>query len=309
MSGDARHALAIRRAGGITPMFTSVKRVAECSVEEFDRDFRGRNQPVIVTKHPGIAEAALRWSIDYLVSKHPDQSVSVETYPGGDRNQSWNVQSMKLADYAVRIRDRPAARDELYLAAQPLEGTLPNTFRDVPPPSFIAHQKLLGQVFVGVDTYSNAHYHSAPYEAVLMQIVGTKRLVLCPAEHYQSFYPCAWYSGRSNWSRIGCDTRGAARAGSGGAYFLQADDPAFPKAREAPLLECVLQPGESLFIPQGWFHVVYGVGEAISVTYFFKGSWRHAHFPIAVRDALTRLRSVWDIAAGLKNRIAKRIFG
>jgi hypothetical protein len=245
-----------------------------------------KRRPVIVAGHSPIREAAKRWSLDYLVAQHPDHKVSVEFYQDGDRNRPWAYRSMTLGEYVSLIR-QPRERARYYLAQKPLREVLPNLAQDVPPPECLdeAEDETDPVVFLGVDTYSGAHYHHAPKEAVLMQIVGQKKVVLCPAEQYHHFYPCAWFSKRPNWSRV--PFRSDDTPDGDTAWMPEDAEKRFPRLSKATVVECVLAPGELLFIPQGWFHIVYGLGESISVTYFWHGLWRNGYWRVALHDALS----------------------
>ncbi len=267
-------------------MHTDIQRVDTLTRNVFKDHHVAKRVPVIVTGHSPIREAAKRWSLDYLVAQHPDHKVSVEFYHDGNRNRHWAYKSMTLAEYVSLIRD-PRERARYYLAQKPVRDVVPNLAHDVPPPDFLdeAQDETDPVVFMGIDTYSPAHYHLAPKEAVLMQIVGKKKIVMCPAEQYQSFYPCAWYSKRTNWSSIPFKADGPQ---DGETSWIPEDVKSkFPRLGKATLLECVLGPGELLVIPQGWFHIVFGLGESLSVTYFWHGLWRNSYWKVGLRDALS----------------------
>jgi len=269
------------------PMHTDIERVETLSWDGLHDRYLARNRPVIVTGHRAIREAATRWSLDYLVEQHPDHEVSVEFYPDGDRNQPWSYRGMTLGEYVSLIRTT-RERPRYYLAQKPLGEVLPNLARDVPPPAFLDHvNETEPVVFLGVDTYTSAHYHHAPREAALMQIVGRKKVVLCPAERYRYFYPCAWFSERPNWSTVPFTSPMGDMKDSEPGWMPEDAASRFPKLGKAHVSECVLAPGELIFIPQGWFHIVYGLGESISVTYFWHGSWRNGHWRVALRDGLS----------------------
>jgi hypothetical protein len=286
-------------------MHTDIQRVETLGRKVLRDDYLVKNFPVIVTGHSAIREAAKRWSLDYLVAQHPDHKVSVEFYADGNRNQPWVYRSMTLGEYVSLIR-KPGERARYYLAQKPLREVLPNLAQDVPPPDFLNQDedKCDPVVFLGVDTYTGAHYHDAPREAVLMQIVGRKKVVLCPAEQYQRFYPCAWSSARPNWSEVPFKSPSGDTQDSEPGWTPQDANSRFPRLGEAMVAECVLAPGELLFIPQGWFHIVYGLGESISVTYFWRGSWRNGYWKIAVRDALSIVQKRYVLR--LREMVARR---
>jgi hypothetical protein len=267
-------------------MENDIPRVEALDREQFQKNYLARNVPVVVTGHSAIREASRKWSLDYLASEHAHHRVPVEFYADGNRNRPWVYKNMDLGEYVSLIR-RPEERNRYYLAEKPLAEILPNIAGDVSPPSFLKEDedRPSAVVFAGVDTFTNAHYHATPSEAVLMQIVGRKRVVLCPARHYRFFYPRPWFAVRPDWSSIpfNCDGTRADRP-----FWMPGDaTERYPGLGKAAVMECVLRGGELLFIPQGWFHIVYGIGESISVTYFWGGSWRNAYWRVAMRDALS----------------------
>lgn len=248
--------------------FDSVERVAHLTPESFVRDYRSRNRPVIVTNEAALRSAAATWTLDYLVAKHPAHKVSVQHCPSGDRSQWWTYEEMELARYIELVRTSPATRGTYYLAEQSVTQVFPRTAHEIPAPTPLVDAAIAEVVaFAGVDTFFSAHYHRAPMESMLAQVGGNKQVLLYSPGNFARLRPHPWYSARGNWSRL---------------PMTASTDVA--SAVPAKAHACTLAPGEMLFIPQGWFHVVRGVGESVSLTYFFRGTWRDAHLRIAARD-------------------------
>lgn len=244
-----------------------IERIERLSPESFARNYRRRGRPVIITNEPGVRAAASRWNLDYLVGMHPHHQVSIEHYETGD-TRFWSYKDMELAQYVELIRSQPGARSQYYLAEKPLAEALPNIVSDLITPEIVSRTKIeQAAVFLGIDTFTRAHYHSTPMEAVLTQLCGKKRLTLLAPGKLGLLRPYPWYAMRSNWARLSMSTQDGS-----------------PATIAATLYECMLEPGEMLFIPQGWFHEARGLGESVSVTYFFRGSWRDAHPRVAARD-------------------------
>jgi hypothetical protein len=73
----------------------------------------------------------------------------------------------------------------------------------------------------------------------------------------------------------------------GNSFFdpSRPDPVRFPKASEAePVFTDVLTPGETVFIPSGWFHDVLTETDSISITWNFVHSGRSEPFLEAIRD-------------------------
>jgi hypothetical protein len=75
---------------------------------------------------------------------------------------------------------------------------------------------------------------------IFAQIWGRKRIFLAPPHHDEFLYP-----------------REANAILFGSPFNPEAPDfEKFPLARQAALVECIMQPGELLYVPAGWYHQV-----------------------------------------------------
>ncbi|SFA85699.1 Cupin-like domain-containing protein [Collimonas sp. OK607] len=75
---------------------------------------------------------------------------------------------------------------------------------------------------------------------IFAQIWGTKRIFLSPPHHHEFLYP-----------------REANAILFGSPFDPEAPDfEKFPLARQAAMIECIMQPGEILYVPAGWYHQV-----------------------------------------------------
>lgn len=75
---------------------------------------------------------------------------------------------------------------------------------------------------------------------IFAQIWGTKRIFLSPPHHDEFLYP-----------------REANAILFGSPFDPEAPDfEKFPLARQAAMIECIMQPGELLYVPAGWYHQV-----------------------------------------------------
>jgi hypothetical protein len=84
---------------------------------------------------------------------------------------------------------------------------------------------------------------------IFAQVLGTKRIFLAPPHHDVYLY-----------------TRQANPVLYGAAFDPEHPDfERFPLARQAALVECIVEPGEMLYVPAGWYHQVRALTFSLSV--------------------------------------------
>ncbi len=140
-------------------------------------------------------------------------------------------------------------------------GILGNLTSDTKLGPFLPHAHHVStKVFAGYNTRCGLHLHPDT-EAYLCQVVGKKRVILFPPDDWNHIYPANWYSPYVSFSK---------------AHFARdgqwPDFGEFPQLAKTHPMECVVEPGDMLYIPIYWWHVVWGLGAAICVTQFFRSS-------------------------------------
>jgi hypothetical protein len=140
------------------------------------------------------------------------------------------------------------------------KGELGTLSKDIKVPPYVDSSLFLySRIFLGKDTLTACHYHPQQ-EAFLCQIIGDKTVVLFPPSKKEFFYlyPHSWHSNVSNWSQID---------------FTSKDfHVTYPNLKKAIPYIARLKPGDMLFIPIYWWHLVYGENLSISVSHFWQSS-------------------------------------
>jgi hypothetical protein len=97
---------------------------------------------------------------------------------------------------------------------------------------------------------------------VFAQVWGSKRIMLAPPHHDEFLYPKA-----------------ANPILAGSPFDPEAPDyERFPLARHATVIECIVHPGDMLYVPAGWYHQVRALTFSLS-----SNRWARA-LPLALRD-------------------------
>jgi hypothetical protein len=248
----------------------------ELDQHEFEQRYVARGRPVHIRALGTARRATETWSFDELRRREGDHKVFVENYADGIRGQKFVHTPMLMREYLDIVETDRADRKCWYLAETPLRQTLPTMHEEMPLPAFVPPSKITSRVvFIGRDTFSSAHYH-ALLEACLVQVVGRKRVILYEPGH-PAMHPNRWYSSRHN------------HLSDRTVRVSDADDAWIePQQGQPAALDCTLEPGDALFIPVHWWHLVYGLGSSISVTTFWRSRLRDLHAGFGARDVANR---------------------
>ena len=256
-----------------------IPRLTELTRHDFVHNYLRPQVPFILTGEASKWPAIGKWSLDYLAETHQNHRVLVEYYPTQQRNHVYTYVEMTVSEYVQRIKSDPTARHTYYIADTSVESTLPAIKDDIRPPSIIENDRgMRTGLFFGCDTFSSSHYHRFCQQALLIQIVGSKEVLLYPAKHLKHTYLNPWYGLRSNFSRIEMEFDNT-----------RPEPEAYPDFAKADEYRCKVNPGEMLFIPDHWMHTVTGPEENITVTYFWPESVRDCYLPGVVRDSFAHV--------------------
>lgn len=228
---DAMRA-AIRRAARALPAIADVPRLRRLDAAAF-RARALEGLPFLIT---GIVE---RWPLTKLspqVLRERFSHLPVRARVGDYINTAFApdraMQDMSMAEYldlADATPDLPPYLGNLELRELNSLCHWPAYFGKMGPPRF-----WIGPA--GTVTPLHCDYD----DNIFAQIWGTKRIFLAPPHHDEFLYP-----------------REANAILFGSPFDPEAPDyERFPLARQAAMIECVVKPGDMLYVPAGWYHQV-----------------------------------------------------
>ncbi|KAJ1983720.1 hypothetical protein H4R34_001098 [Dimargaris verticillata] len=148
-----------------------------------------------------------------------------------------------------------------YLAQHDLLAQMPRLARDVSVPDYCYSttddnaiaEPLIHAWFGPRYTVSPLHHDS--YHNLLAQVVGFKYVRLYPPSETAKLYPFTDESSLlTNTSQVDLD---------------HVDHSHFPEFTEAFYYECILQPGQMLYIPPHWWHYVRSLSTSFSLSFWF----------------------------------------
>ncbi|CAK9095340.1 unnamed protein product [Durusdinium trenchii] len=254
-----------------------VEEVKDLGMEDFLVIYFNKKRPVVLRQSCSFWPAIRRWCKEdfWCHGALGQRFVPVER----DYWMEEGFEIMQLKDFiqhckaeaSERSTSQASAVERLskggYLAQHALLDQLPSLEADVQTPDFAlcgSTGTVLRQVFFGPNgTVTPVHWD--PYENIFCQVVGEKYLRLYPPSEAPKLYPrTSSDQEMQNNSQIEpADLLLGEREG-GSAYAEK-----FPELQTAQYWDVVLQPGDVLYLPIGWWHFVKSLSISISLAFHF----------------------------------------
>lgn len=279
--------------------------------DTFFEEYQKNGIPVIIT---GLLNTA-DWNLEYLCKVLEDVEFPIRHY-GRQRyemdKRSWtsmgsSVESklMPFTQYAQLLKSGEADEQDLYLGKCSIEHT-PLIQESVLPKVGVQ----LGlrkpvtalNLWVGLAGHTTC-LHYDPFDGTLMQLHGSKRLVLFPPSQLYNLYPFPLSAHLQHGLKI--------RSTYSQLYPDKPDFEAFPDFIQAlqHRYEVILNRGDVLYVPASWWHEVTAIGDGVvcSVNRFWSvqptsralrswSKWR-AHFG----SILASPHIVWNLLTALSS--------
>ena len=231
----------------------SVERVSRPSREAFFDQYYAANRPVVITDALSDWPALTRWTPEYLKEKAGYHTVEIQ----GDRDQDpmyeiyndAHRRTMTFGAYLDLIESL-GATNSVYMTAnncalnQPLLETLQDDF--TLPTEYLQPTIHEGVFFWYGPQGTVTPLHHDLTNNFMLQVRGRKRILMLPAYETPNVY-----------NHLHCYSR---------VDPLALDTQEFPHFVKAHLVEVILEPGEILFLPIGWWHHVTGMDVTITIT-------------------------------------------
>jgi ribosomal protein L16 Arg81 hydroxylase len=230
-----------------------IDRTEALPAAKFFRDYYSAHRPVIITGLAADWPALELWSLDYFEERLGEAVVEVQV--GREANPAYERESFKLkremrfGALIAKLREDIATND-FYLTAKNGEHNrkaLAPLWEDIGPIDgyLSADADSDGYFWLGPKGTITPFHHDLTNN-LLVQLRGRKRVVLVPSwdtPKMLNFEHC--FSGWQSPEAL--------------AELAEAERPA--------MFDFVLQPGEALFIPVGWWHHVTGLDVTVSMSF------------------------------------------
>lgn len=248
-----------------------IERIYKPSLEEFKKKIFSSRKPVIITGKMTDWKALSSWSIEYLNRvvghKEIDVNFSNNKVFNFDPENQFTIASkkMKFTDFMDWIVQKKTTDKYYYLQQSSIKTSFPELISDIEVPDYIDPKLLIiTNLWIGAGGNVSQLHYDMP-ENLLSQVRGRKRILLFEPKQTSFLYPFPAHSKIPHMSRLNLD---------------QPDAKKFPKFQKAKYTECILEPGEMLFIPAFWWHQVYSLDMLnISINFWWKTNFKEYFAP------------------------------
>lgn len=108
--------------------------------------------------------------------------------------------------------------------------------------------------------------HTDPYHNILTQVVGRKYIRLYAPRESEKLYTRGIEDGGVDMGNTSAVDIGVLAGWDGSIEEQDAAREKFPAFRDAKFVDCVLEEGECLYIPVGWWHYVRSLSVSFNVS-------------------------------------------
>ena len=260
-------ALNLQRLWAADPGYRTVEKRADLSEEEFAARYVRGCRPVVLTGHTRDWPAMRSWSPEDLKRRFGHLDVDIQSERNADANYEQNklllTKRVNLNAFVDQVVQGGATND-YYLTAnneilrRPEFAPLLDDIGSLPPLCDRTQLKERSSFWFGpAGTVTPLHHDTLMLFHT--QVVGRKR--------WRFVSPLEWsrvYNLRSVFSEVD----------------LERPDPArFPAFQQATVLEVVVDPGETMFLPLGWWHQVASLDVSLSFSYSCLAVPNHFEYP------------------------------
>lgn len=274
-----------------------VERIERPNRDAFYNNYVLPNKPVVISEAINEWEALSSWSIDYFKSIAGKTDIRVEVSPTKIfppvherpyKQSGYRIESMTFGQYIDKITSGDLVAEGYYFAQQPVDVLFPQLMNDIKPPDYFKKKHLISTNlwFAGEGNITPMHYDLV--HNLYAQVIGRKRFILFAPEQTSLLYPFPKTSPIAHFSRVKLD---------------DPDPVKFPRFQRAKPLECIVEPGDILFIPTFWWHQVYSLSLSVSISFWSSPGWFKNLNPSAMR---LHFSSVAIMMRRLKSRMKSR---
>lgn len=239
----------------LSPKYGSIERRSSISRDFFLENYYSKNTPVIITNIMDDWDALRLWTTDHLKEKYGHAPVQIQANRNSDPEYEINVEKHRkdvtFSEY-IDLITQVGETNDYYMVAN--NHTLEKEeFKDLLKdftifPEYLDPNNYHARMFFWFGPAGTVTpLHHDPVNILLAQVKGRKLVKLISTNQTPLMY-----------NHVGVFSK------------VDLDNPdydKYPLFRKVKIIETILEPGEVLFLPVGWWHYVRSLDISISVSF------------------------------------------
>jgi len=244
--------------------YSEIEKINMPSDEEFYEKYWRANRPVVVKDLASSWPALNRWTFEYLKDNYPDEIIEVQTKRNLDKefelNSIAHKEKISLKEFINKI-DELSPTNDLYMTANN------HVLRDTKLGRLLTDTGKIPGFVNQITNNGMSHLWVGP--------AGT----VTPLHHDENILFHTQIVGRKKWKLISpFDTPNLYnhRAVFSPVDLEDIDYKKYPNMRDVNIMEVIVEPGETIFLPLGWWHGVISLDKSISISFndfSYPNSW------------------------------------
>jgi len=243
--------------GSDAPAADTLARLDAPPVDAFAREWLRPRRPVVLRGVTAGWRAPAEWTPARMAAAWGEASVIAAalergTLPTGERN-GVVFERVALGDYVASLAAPGSARHYVMAPTWNFPPAFARDYRVPPYCAGAAH--LRAKVWVGKAGTVTPVHRDVPHN-LHVHLTGRKRWLLYPPAASAALYPCGLLSRMPNFAQVDPEHPDYAR---------------HPRFRDVAPVGGIVEPGETLFIPSGWWHHTRTLDDAVSMNFWWGG--------------------------------------
>ena len=245
---------------------SEIQRRSNLSLKEFNTEFVKTRTPVVITDAAHSWPAMKKWSVDWFHQNHGERNV----------HRRGDAESIQLKEHLDALETSTLEKPVRYLRNLNIQTDWPELLTDITPrvaitdPDWLSSKLMptgwprvarhLNQLFIsGKGTTIPLHFDEWMMHAFITNIDGHKEFTMYAPEDAKYLYPKKDYYPVSEFPNP-----------------YEVDPIKYPLFCNAKAISIVVGPGESIFIPCGWWHTTRTHSTCISISSNFvnRHNWK-----------------------------------
>jgi len=229
-----------------------INELERISHSDFYNNYLKTNTAVLLTDMMHNWQAKDLWSLDYFEKIGQDKEAF--SYQGNIRQNETNWQYGKFLDYLKDIKNYDSSNTSTYLGNMSIAEMFPELKNHVDFSLISKHTiRNSTSLWIGPPGTITGWHTDRLANNILAQIKGRKLVFLVDPGQTKNMYPSKKYEPGSRLSNVNMED------------FEESKTPNF---RNVKVKYALIEPQQMLFIPQNWWHCVYGIDISISSNNF-----------------------------------------